>query len=592
MTRSITAPAVPLQGSLGGRTVADVRARTLDRLIENVRRLTPADGVAFLVVDEELTRIEPVADWYANEELREAVAPAHSRPYSRTLPGLPEITIERDLPLLLPRVEAWEASAELRENAAVALGEENAERIWRLYRTASVACCPVKTALGRPLGVLIVASLDPKRRLGRRDLHAVEMLAESAALVLERSTLLTTEANRAREELLLKRAAEAVASSLEPNAVYETIVEHAVHVSGGTKALLTRFQPGATELVTAATVDFNEEVTQGRYSMEGSMLGRVARTRKPYVSRSADRDRWDRRVVRSENLGSFMHVPIVMGPRLFGVLTVGHHEEDRFTESDLELLGKLARISAAGIANAIDFERERRVARALTLGFVPESMPELPGYEVGLTYEPAANQPVGGDVYGAWPLQGGEVAVLVGDVAGKGVETAALSSMVRFFLEARSWDESDPAVVLAQANTMLRSRLPADTFVTAFLGLLSSSGLRYANAGHLPPLLLRHSGEVASLAGRGLPLGIDASPGYTTEALALESGDLVFGYTDGLIEARHEGQIYGDERLRKLVTERSRELDPAALVRAVHDEVAGWADGLADDAVALALRRR
>ena len=153
---------------------------------------------------------------------------------------------------------------------------------------------------------------------------------------------------------------------------------------------------------------------------------------------------------------------------------------------------KLARSSAAAIANAIDYQRERRIARALTLGFVPESLPKLPGYETGLLYAPAANEATGGDVYGAWPVGGGDsVAVLVGDVAGKGVETAALSAMVRFFVEARSWDSLCPATMLEQANSMLLGRLPRDAFVTAFLGILTSDSLRYTNAGHLPPLHVR-----------------------------------------------------------------------------------------------------
>ena len=160
-------------------------------------------------------------------------------------------------------------------------------------------------------------------------------------------------------------------------------------------------------------------------------------------------------------LGSVMHVPIELGPRLYGVLTVGHDQPDRFGPDDLDLLVKLARSSAAAIANAIDYQRERRIARALTLGFVPESLPELPGYETGLLYAPAANEPTGGDIYGAWPVgDGNSVAVLVGDVAGKGVETAALSAMVRFFIEARSWDALSPAKVFDQANAMLLGRLP------------------------------------------------------------------------------------------------------------------------------------
>jgi serine phosphatase RsbU (regulator of sigma subunit) len=290
-------------------------------------------------------------------------------------------------------------------------------------------------------------------------------------------------------------------------------------------------------------------------------------------------------------LGSVIHVPIELGPRLYGVLTVGHGEPDRFGDDDLELLTKLARSSAAAIANAIDFQRERRIARALTLGFVPESLPKLPGYETGLLYAPAANEATGGDVYGAWPVGGGDrVAVLVGDVAGKGVETAALSAMVRFFIEARSWDSLCPARVLEQANSMLLGRLPRDAFVTAFLGILSSDSLEYTNAGHLPPLHVR--GEtIDTLDGHGLPLGVLQGQTYGSSVLQLAEGDLVFAHTDGLIEARRAGELYGADRLAKFVAHAAATESPKELVRSVHEEVTGWADGISDDAVALALRR-
>jgi serine phosphatase RsbU (regulator of sigma subunit) len=287
-----------------------------------------------------------------------------------------------------------------------------------------------------------------------------------------------------------------------------------------------------------------------------------------------------------------MHVPIELGPRLYGVLTVGHDQQDRFTVDDLDLLVKLARSSAAAIANAIDYQRERRIARALTLGFVPESLPELPGYETGLLYAPAANEPTGGDIYGAWPVGTGDsVAVLVGDVAGKGVETAALSAMVRFFVEARSWDALDPARVFDQANAMLLGRLPPDTFVTAFLGILSRDSLRYCNAGHLPPLHVR-DGVASPMASHGLPLGVEGGWEYTPSELALEPGDMVFAYTDGLVEARRKGELYGQERIEELVASAGPEVSPQELVRVVHEEVAAWADGISDDAVALALRRK
>jgi serine phosphatase RsbU (regulator of sigma subunit) len=321
------------------------------------------------------------------------------------------------------------------------------------------------------------------------------------------------------------------------------------------------------------------------------MLGEVARTRTPCVSTAADTGRWDPSALTAGRIGSFMHAPIELGPRLFGVISVAHEESGRFGEAELELLVKLARSSAAAIANAIDFERERRIARALTLGFVPTPLPETPGYEVGLLYAPASNEPAGGDVYGAWPLPGGGMAVLIGDVAGKGVETAALSAMVRFFIEARSWDSIRPSTVLAQANAVLSSRLSGDTFVTAFFGILSRVRIRWCNAGHHPPLLLRAAAGPRPLRGGGLPLGIDEAPAYGEGDLELRSGDVLFAYTDGMIEARREGETFGVGRLSRFVA-CHRELGPERLVGAAHDEVASWADGLSDDAVALALRRR
>jgi GAF domain-containing protein len=590
MTISAPPPAPPQPAPDGGHDPRWLE-RTLGRLLDHVRTLVPLDGAAFLRVDPERTFVEPLADWFASADLRAAIQPEARRPYDRERPGLPELALERDRALLLPRVEAWEAATDLRRAALDTLGPERTAHVWEAYRSASIVACPVKTAVGRPLGVLVAASLEADRPLGRHELQIVEVLADLSALALERAELLDAEARRAREELQLKRASEAMSASLEPDEVYRQIVEHAAGMTGATKASLTRVDSSTNERRIAAQRGLSDGFAGRPAQPAAGMLGRVARTRTPYVSHSDDRVRWDRSVVEPEGIGSFMHVPIELGPRLFGVLSVAHEEPDSFDDDDLELLVKLARSSAAAIANAIDFQRERHVARVLTLGFVPESLPEVEGFEVGLLYAPALGEPTGGDVYGAWRLPGGEVAILIGDVAGKGVETAALSAMVRFFIEARSWDSISPAVVLEQANAMLMSRLPRDAFVTAFLGLLSDDLLHYSNAGHLPPLLVGRSGGASELGGHGLPLGVDAQPDYRSRELELEPGDLVLAYSDGLIEARRDGETYGSERLSRFVVERSRGLAPQELVRAAHDEVAAWANGLSDDAVALAIRR-
>jgi serine phosphatase RsbU (regulator of sigma subunit) len=111
------------------------------------------------------------------------------------------------------------------------------------------------------------------------------------------------------------------------------------------------------------------------------------------------------------------------------------------------------------------------------------------------------------------------------------------------------------------------------------------------HAGHQPPLLASADG-VRPLAGHGLPLGVDDRPRYGECELRLRDGDLVFAYTDGLIEARRGGEIFGSERLVRLVERAAGAMSAERLVRFVHGEIATWADGLTDDAVALALRRR
>ena len=508
-----------------------LRERTLARLVDHVRALMPAVAVTFVTVRG--GKVEHTAGWYPEPGLREGFE------------ELAEAVAGRDGTLV-------------REGAG------------------SVAACPLRTETGQVQGALVVASLDPERPLTRDGVRAVEVVADLAAMALERAALLEDEGRRIRDGVLLERAVESVSESLELDEVYRRVAEHAAEVTGARQAVLTRLNARSGALRTAASVDLTDG-PPALLELDSDSFGYIARTRRPLLDASGS--------------PSLMLAPIEIGPRLYGVLTVAHEERGRFGEDDLQLLARLARSSAAAIANAIDFGRERRLARTLTLGFVPEPLPALAGYETGLLYAPAHGEPTGGDVYGAWTLPDGDIAVLVGDVAGKGVANAALSAMVRFFVEARSWDTRSPAAVLEQTNAMLMGRLPPDTFVTAFYGVLSPGQLLWAGAGHLPPILV--SGPcVRALEPHGLPLGIDASPGYGESKLELAPGDLVFAFTDGLVEARRESETYGARRLATIVGTLAQSLKPEDLVSAVHDEIADWSGGLDDDAVALALRRR
>ena len=355
--------------------------------------------------------------------------------------------------------------------------------------------------------------------------------------------------------------------------------------------LLTRYDPGRAELRHVAGSHLSERLIRARWRLGEGMIGRVAASGQPYVSKPHDEDSFVRWVIETQGVGSFMHVPITLGGRLFGVLTASHQVEGRFGEDDLRRLAALGVGAAGAIAHALEFEHERRVARALTAGFVPGPPDPLTGLELGLVYEPVAHEVGGGDVFGVWTLPSGAVAVLIGDVSGKGLEVAAASAMVRFFVEARAWDTESPAEVLVQANRILCSRLHRGGFATAFLAVVEDGRVRYCNAGHPPPCLLRADGEALALLGSGLPLGVEADGRHEEREVAMELGDVLFAATDGLLETRRAGAFFGDDRLSELLSQHGRTTPPQQLAELVYAAAQEWAPVLHDDVVVLVLRR-
>ncbi len=562
----------------------------LEVLVEHLRAHPRIDGAALLTLDAEHGRLEAAVVWAVSPLIQAAAeASLETRPGGRQ-PVIVEAIRGRARPLFLPMLEDWESAPTLREGmdrieavpSPAALGAPGERRegqrltAWSVLRRSSVIGAAVQSRLGRELGVLIAVSADPDRPLQRADVATLEALAELGALALEHSELLEADAARARDDRLLGRAAEATSATLQTSEIERRAVVHARGLLRADHVLLTRVAPGSATL--AAGAHDGEHVPAEAAGLTTGSLAQVARRREP---------------VRGRDMLPSAHVPLLLGPRLYGILSAVRREGPRFDDHDVELLEALARSCAAALANAVAFEREHRIASALARGFVPAEMPELPGYELGLLSEPTDSQRSGGDVYGAWSLPHGEIAVLVGDVSGKGLEKAGLSAMARFFIEARAWDRGDPAAVLGQAGAVLHERLPSDSFVTAFLGYVGPQGVRYANAGHLAPLVLRAGGQLSELPGRGLPLGVDRDAEYESAKLDLGDGDLLLGFTDGLIEARRGGELFGGQRLaRAFETVAGRTDDVQGLVRELHAEVRDWAGGLSDDAVALAVRRR
>ncbi len=568
--------------------------QTLEEILSQVRVLLDIDGCAFQTVDWETGRISPAAAWFETPEIRCALQPVLDRPYDAARGGVTEAAMERGESLLIGDIETWYGADALRARLLGQLDAAAAETAWEWYRTSSFISCPVQTSGGRMLGVLALSSAPPRPPLGPEQLRVTEVFAGLAALALERTELLEREARRAEAEELLHQAAQRMTASLDLDTVYASIVEQAARLAEAPTALLLRLDGATPTLRCVASVGATERLVNHRYALGEGMVGAVAAGGEPYVSRAEDRHRflaW----IEAEGVRSFVHVPLELGPRRFGVLTVCHPEADGLDAAGLALLESLGRPAAAAIANALEFQHERRIANALTRGFIPGTPPELEGFSLGVVYEPVGHEVSGGDAFGVWRLPGGALAVLVGDVSGKGVEVAATSAMVRFFVEARTWDSHCPAEVLAQTNAILRRRLSGEVeLVTAFLGVIDGGVLRYANAGHVPPLVVVGGGEVGGqpreLRTTGLPLGIEDDVAFEVRELAFPGRSLLFASTDGLVEARRGAELFGQDRVSALVAAHAALLGPQALVEHAYAAAEAFADALTDDVAIIALR--
>jgi serine phosphatase RsbU (regulator of sigma subunit) len=260
-----------------------------------------------------------------------------------------------------------------------------------------------------------------------------------------------------------------------------------------------------------------------------------------------------------------------------------------------ETFNRMARDLRRNQEQRLEQERIRKeleIGRRIQEELLPRAPLRSAFAEIGGASIPARE--VGGDFFNYFPLRPGEVAVLLGDVSGKGVGAALLMASLQATLRARLALEPDLAKLVDDLDREMGGTEPLAPYVTLFLAVLEGEAgrLRYVNAGHNTQLVRRRDGDVERLVSSGRPPGLYPGGGYAQEAVALGEGDALFLFTDGVIEAEDEsGEPFGMERL-EAVLSAHREDDLAALVGRVHEAVRAHrgpreAD---DDATLLALR--
>ncbi len=308
---------------------------------------------------------------------------------------------------------------------------------------------------------------------------------------------------------------------------------------------------------------------------------------------AAARDEEHLQLIRQLGMRSAMAVPMRLGGETLGVITLVSAESGRrFEEDDLGFVEDLALRAATAVQNARLYAAQERVAHTLQASLLPETLPELPGWETSAAYQAGERgADVGGDFYDILSVEGGHLIVL-GDVTGKGVEAAALTSLVRYSARMAARFDPSPARVLSLVNEVLRQQ-PRLSLVTAVCALAATEGDRatvtVASAGHPLPLRRRPGQEPAVLGDHGVLLGVEGDDDWAETVVEIAPGDTLLFYTDGVSETPGEDDRFGDARLREAVTRAGE--TPDELLAEIEQALRDFQSGAAlDDRAMLALR--
>jgi PAS domain S-box-containing protein len=286
-------------------------------------------------------------------------------------------------------------------------------------------------------------------------------------------------------------------------------------------------------------------------------------------------------LLREIGVTSGLVVPLRARSRVLGALTLGlTGGERRYDQEDLEMAADIGRRAGLAVDNAQLFGREHEVAVALQRSMLPR-VPRVPGLEISAHYFAGSERAdVGGDWYDVLPLPDGSVGVAVGDVMGHDLIAAAAMGQLRSVLRSYAWEGHRPSEVLERLDRLVQGLGMAQLATCVYGRLLpveDGALLRYANAGHLPPVVQRRTGEVEVLDGGksvliGAPGG--ASEGGRPDGSAfIPRGATLILYTDGLVEDRETDVDAGVARLCSLIAGHDPALGVSTLCDRLLDEL-------------------
>lgn len=416
------------------------------------------------------------------------------------------------------------------------------------------------------LGVIAVYSRAPAA-FKEPDARLLAAFARQAAVAIENARLYQSElASRAQIQnyvsqlSVLHNIGLSLNRETDQDRLLEMVLKNAAELTGAGVGIMTLISEGRTQVISEFYAPWYEE--RCKLDDRASTLHqRVERLACGDATRIADTDGLE--------LLPAGHLQL-MG-LLIGTLrdtrgkAIGHFMlSDKtggreFTSEDEELIALLAAQSSVALVSAGNFAREHLVAETLQAALLP-AVPRRDDVEVGLLYRSSGTYgKVGGDFYDFIDLGGSRMAVIVGDVCGKGLEAATYTAMIKYMLRAYLGEGMLPGDCLTRLNLAVHEQVPLEKFITAGLAVIDTGieVISYSSAGHPPPCIC-HNGKSGMMhTTQAVPLGVLPDTRYLTTQVSSAEACSIFMYSDGLIEARPEGgEPFGEERLIEVLSGR------------------------------------
>ncbi len=481
---------------------------------------------------------------------------------------------------------------------------------------------------GRLLGAFLVGhmaenDLHSNRLFDQQTLDLLQGIARQTALAMENLMLIEARQEEAYVTAVMLQVAQAVVSQNNLEDILDTIV-HLMPILVGIDSCVIYLWEEHLELFRTAKVFTGSQREEMMVEGETYRLGEFPLLDAVLESEQLIACKTNRRDFSVQNWKTLdcllpaeeierqydpqdqwvLGVPLSIKGEFYGVLVASESNVPlSFHDRRLEILSGIAQQVSLAIQNdrlnremiqRERLEREIQLARQIQKTFLPNRLPKIPGWEVDIHWQTARE--VGGDFYDVFRIKGDRFGVVIADVSDKGMPAALYMTVAKTLIRAFSQNAESPARVLERVNRALTFEPQNTMFVTAVFVILNAEDgtLRYANAGHnLPFILRRQSGAVEEFPKGGMALGVYSSSKLSDHLLTIEAGDWLIFYTDGVTESfSPTGETFGEQRLRMTI-EKAPKSSPAAFLDFIRGQLSDFREGTppSDDLTLVVLHR-